>query len=335
MIVRSRPRISVVIVSYNTADLLRACLASLVTQPERLEVIVVDNASTDDSARVVSQEFPDAILIRNRQNVGFGAANNQGFARSTAEYILMLNSDCEIPVPDHGGGALEALVRTLETQPDVGVVAPRLENGDGTVQQSANWSEPTLLTELLEYTLLNRVLYRLLPSTRYPGKRLLSQVELKQPHDVADLLGACLLFRRSLLEKVGPFDERFFLFLEETDFNRRVRQAGLSLRYQPETTVIHHWGGSIDAAGTLRKRFALYFPSLYTYWRKHHSIIYAAAGYLIALIGSAAIYIVAWVLVVPGLVSKRAGRLARSLRAIYGSTLRWHLGLGRTARKKA
>lgn len=328
----AKPRISVIIVSYNTADLLRDCLASLARQPERLEIVVVDNASSDDSVGMVKREFPHVVLIKNQQNRGFAAANNQGFAEATGQYILMLNSDCEIP-ETNGESTLSALVRTLETQPDVGVVAPRLQNGDGTVQQSATWSEPTLLTEFYEYTLLNRILYKLFPSRRYPGKRLLSHQELGTSHDVADLLGACLLFRASLLETVGTLDERFFLFLEETDFNRRVRATGLSLRYQPETTVIHHWGSSVDQAGTLRRRFALYFPSLYTYWRKHHSAAYAAAGYLITLVGSLTTYLVAWLLLVPGLISPGLCRLSVSLRAIYGSALGWHLGLSRTARK--
>lgn len=327
-----RPLVSVVIVSYNTVDLLRDCLNSLVAQPDRLEVIVVDNASADDSVKMVKTEFPDVITIKNTTNKGFAAANNQGFAKATGEYILMLNSDCEVPEPA-GGSALSALVRTLETQPDVGVVAPKLQNGDGTVQQSATWSEPTLLTEFLEYTLLNRILYKLLPNRRYPGKRLLSLGELGTSHDVADLLGACLLFRASLLERIGPFDERFFLFLEETDFNRRVRQHGQSLRYQPETTVIHHWGSSVDQAGTLRKRFSLYFPSLYTYWRKHHSVAYVAAGYLITLVGSLLTCLLAWLLLIPGLLSPGIRRLSSSLRTIYGATLGWHLGLGRTSRK--
>lgn len=325
------PTVSVVIVSYNTVALLRACLKSLARQPEGLQLIVVDNASADGSAAMVTKEFSRTTLIRNMRNVGFAAANNQGFAKATGEYVMMLNSDCEIPPPRGSRGAIGSLVQTLDAQPKVGVVAPRLQNTDGTVQQSAAWSEPTILTELLEYTLLNRVLYRLLPTTRYPGKRLLTRAELTHSHDVTDLLGACLLFRRSLLDRVGTLDERFFIFLEETDFNRRVRRAGLTLRYQAETTVIHRWGSSVDAAGTLRRRFSLFFPSLYTYWKKNRFPGYGVIAYLITLFGSAAIYLLALVLWPIGLVIGRLGRTLRSLRDIYGSVLWWHLGGGRGA----
>ena len=191
----------------------------------------------------------------------------------------MLNSDTEVPK-----GALSKLARHLERHPDTGVVAPQLRNADGELQQSASWRAPGLLTLFLEYTLLNRVLYRLLPAVRYPGKQLLTRAELRKRRNVGDLLGACVAFRKELLEEVGSLDERFFVFLEETDFNARVRDAGYALTYLPAVRVLHHWGGSVDTAGSMARRFDLFYPSLYRFFRKRHGGAYVTAARLSALV---------------------------------------------------
>lgn len=274
------PVTSVVIVNYNTRELLRACLQSVRKQNVSVEIIVVDNASKDGSAAMVQQVFPEVTLIANPDNRGFAAANNQGFAIATGEYVLMLNSDTEITNPN----SVSRLTEYLETHPEVGIVAPRLRNAESVIQQSAAWHTPNLLTLFLEYSLLNRVLYRLWPTKRYPGKVLLSLEELKSSQTVADLLGACLLFRKALLDELGWLDEQFFIFLEETDFNRRARQAGYELRYWPEVEVMHRWGSSIDTGSSLKSRYGLYYPSLYNYLMKHEGLPYAAIAYAEAVL---------------------------------------------------
>lgn len=320
------PELSVVIVSYNTEDLLRRCLTSLGAQPEQIETIVVDNGS-DESAAMVAKEFPQVKLIKNDYNVGFAAANNQGFAAASGEYVVMLNSDCEVPASAAPRGPLGQLADCLAAHPGVGIVGPRLVNEDGSVQQSATWSEPTLLSEFWEYTLLNRVLYKVFPTTRYPGKRLLTPAELEHDQTVSDLLGACLVFRRSLLDTVGTLDERFFVFLEETDFARRTRRAGLQLWFLPQVTVTHRWGGSIDAGGSLDKRFALFFPGLYKFFAKHHNPAYVVVAYSEALLGSVFALLVSGVLFLIGLLaSASVRRRATNLARLYAATLRWHLG---------
>lgn len=328
-------KISVVIVSFNTKKLLATCLSSLRRQGLAVEVIVVDNGSLDGSASMVKKQFPGVKLIANRQNHGFAAANNQGFAQATGDYMVMLNSDTEVPEPKRGSPSiLLELAGYLGKHPETGVAAPQLRTSDGSVQRSVSWSEPTLLTTLLEYTLLNRLLYRLLPTTRYPGKLLLTRPELKKEQVVADAIGACLVFRRKLLSQIGPLDERFFVFLEETDFNRRVRQADLHIRYLPQYHLFHHWGGSVDSGGGLDVRFQYYFPSLYSYLSKYHLKTYVWAAYLTALLGSLGVTLLASLLWLPlAAVSKLSGRrLARPVAnqwRLYQPVLLWHLGLRR------
>ncbi len=318
--------ISVVIVSYNTVDLLRACLESLQRQTARLQTIVVDNASADGSDELVRKQFPDVALIANQTNRGFAAANNQGFDLATGEFVLMLNSDTELPERD----VLEKLAGYLRAHPHVGIVAPRLAAVDGEIQHSAGWTEPTLLTLFYEYTLLNRVLYRLFPEKRYPGKQLLSRSELERTQVVGDLLGACLLVRRRLIEQAGGLDERFFIFLEETDFNLRIRQRGFELHYLPDVAVVHHWGGSIDSVTTPRQRYDLYYPSLYAFLTKHRGRSYAAAAYGLAVVCSLAAAVglaVLWLpLALAGTVTRRplARAVANQWRVVK-AVLRWHL----------
>ncbi|HEY8108884.1 MAG TPA: glycosyltransferase family 2 protein [Patescibacteria group bacterium] len=320
-------RLSVVIVNFNTKELLRECLVSLRTAEPKAEVIVIDNASKDGSVAMVRKEFPKVRLIANKKNKGFAAANNQGFKVAKGDVVVMLNSDTEVPK-----GGLSKLAKELEQDPKVGVVGPQLRNADGEVQQSASWRDPGLLTLFLEYTLLNRVLYRLFPTIRYPGKQLLTRAELRKRRAVGDLLGACEVFRRDLLKEVGTLDERFFIFLEETDFSRRVREAGYDLLYQPGVRVLHHWGAAIDSGGSLAKRFNLFYPSLYKFFQKHHGDGYVAVARLLALVllpVTLAFVLLAWIplALLSLLTGKPFYRMAVNQLPMLWGALRWHWGL--------
>jgi GT2 family glycosyltransferase len=319
-------KVSVVIVNYRTCDLLRTCLETLAKQKQSHEVIVADNASDDGSVEMLAKEFPKVKVIANDRNVGFAAANNQGFTAANGDLLMMLNADTELPETT----VLGDLAKALTADPRIGVLGPRLLNAAGQVQPSAAWTDPTLLTLGLEYTLLNRLLYRVFGDQRYVGKLLLSPGELAEPQDVGDLLGAALIFRRSLLDEIGRLDEQFFVFLEETDFNRRARRARYILRYDPRIELIHHWGGSVDSAGNLRRRFELYYPSLYAFLRKHHGRLYAGLAYGEAVVGSlvAAALVGVGLLVATLLRPIRPG-IRRSVLGqwpIVSGILRWHLG---------
>lgn len=250
------PMLSVVIVSFNTAALLYNCLQSLFAACEgmALEVIVVDNASRDGSVAMVRAEFPQARLIANRRNVGFGVANNQAVAVARAPYVMLLNSDTIVPP-----GAAERLLRELDRAPDLGLVGPRLIGADGKVQRSA-FRFPTPRALLLEQINLARFL---------PAARQAHQPDETCARSVDWLIGACVLGRRDLLAALGPFDPRFFMYGEDIDLCYRLRRAGWDIRLAPCATITHLGGMS---ARRDRVRMALQATeSMYLFYRKHYS----------------------------------------------------------------
>lgn len=230
--------LSLVIVSYNVRELLISCLesvqASLAASQLTIEIIVVDNASSDDSLEAVRQRFPGVRLIENPANLGFAAANNRGIRDAGGNVIVLLNPDTTVPLR-----ALENLTGYLGDHPDTGVVGPRLAYPDGSTQPSRR-RFPTLLTGLLESTIVQDYWPDNPAARRY--------YMADQPESVAQevdwLVGACLAARREVFEQVGLLDESFFMYSEEIEWCHRVRKAGWRIVYFPETTVVHHEGAS-------------------------------------------------------------------------------------------
>jgi N-acetylglucosaminyl-diphospho-decaprenol L-rhamnosyltransferase len=229
--------LSVVIISYNARPLLEACLSSLRSSGVEAELIVVDNASTDDSVQAVRERFPEVRLIRSTTNCGFAAGNNLAFPHCRGRYIALLNADTEV-VP----GAFTEMVNFMEAHPRMGAVGPRLLNPDGTVQASGH-RFPRLGHSAL------RLFFRLPqpaspPSSMgcLPGAERASPGEECELHDW--LTGACLMVRRAVLEQVGPLDERFFFECEDVDWCRRIRAAGWEIGLLPAARVTHQGGGS-------------------------------------------------------------------------------------------
>ncbi|HET9315641.1 MAG TPA: glycosyltransferase family 2 protein [Vicinamibacteria bacterium] len=253
----SAPRVSAVVVSFEARDDLAACLASLDAHGgPGLEVVVVDNASTDGSANLVARSHPQARLVRNPRNAGFGRACNQGAAAAGAPYVLFLNPDARLTP-----GALDALVRVLDDEPGVGIVGPRTVNDDGTPQLSFG-PALGLLAEWRQRRLVRGV------RKRDPG--ILRRVEAMttaagEPDWVS---GSCLLIRRSAFEQVGGFDEAFFLYEEDVDLCVRVRAAGWRVRFEPRAVVQHALGRSM-ARDPYRARLE-YERSHLRYYRKHN-----------------------------------------------------------------
>jgi N-acetylglucosaminyl-diphospho-decaprenol L-rhamnosyltransferase len=227
------PRVSVIIVSWNTRELLRQSLASVLASPLVLETFLVDNDSTDGSVEMARTEFPDVTVIANHVNVGFGRGNNQALALAKSEFVLLLNPDARL---EQGG--LERLVDALDRDQSAAVVGPLVVSEDG-APQSTRRRFPTVPTLFFESTPLQT----LLPST-HPWLRdfYVRDRADTQAQEVDWLVGACLLVRRAAFEQVGGFDERFFMYFEETDWCRRYRQAGWSVRFEP-TAVARHLGG--------------------------------------------------------------------------------------------
>lgn len=226
---------SLIIVNWNTRDLLAGCLESLrfnVSTFERLsiETFVVDNASTDGSVQMVRERFPWVQLFENPENAGFARANNQGIQASKGQYILLLNSDTVVHP-----GALETLLTFMDEHPQAGACGPRLLNGDGSLQPSVH----PMLTPTREFWRL-LFLDRLWPLATYPQDRW----DVTTPKPVETIKGACLLLRRTALDQVGLLDESYFMYTEEVDLCYRLARAGWQLWYVPQSVVTHFGGGS-------------------------------------------------------------------------------------------
>ncbi len=226
--------VSVVIVNYNTCDLLDACLQSLRPDRLRTEVIVVDNGSSDGSKEMVRSRHKNVRLIENATNRGFAAANNLGISQSSGTYVLLLNSDTTVTQ-----GALEDTVRFMEEKNLKGIVGCRLLNPDGTLQPSLR-SFPSILNVASE----SFFLYKLFPRSRVFGKYYMSYYDYAESSAVDWVMGAFFMIHRDVLNTVGMLDEQFFMFGEELDFCYRARQAGFPTWYFSGATVFHHWGGS-------------------------------------------------------------------------------------------
>jgi len=248
------PDITVIVLNYNGRDLTPACLQSV---PPGVETIVVDNGSKDGSADEIATQFPGATLVRNAVNRGFAAAVNQGLALGRGKYFCLLNNDARL-TPE----ALAILARALDEHPDVGIVAPQLVHEDGRAQHSFD-NFPSLAT-----VFLNKSLLRLLFPGRFPSKNR----KFAEPRDVESVIGACLLVRRGLIDRIGPLDEAYFFFVEETDWCLRARDAGSRVVFVPQAQVVHLQGRTSDRA-RVRSRIE-YTRSLFTFFRKNRPASY-------------------------------------------------------------
>ena len=243
--------ISVVVVSYNSRELLRACLASTASEGAN-EVIVIDNASSDGSAEMVADEFPWIRMLRSEQNDGYGAAANLAIASCSAKYVLLLNCDTLLHP-----GTLQALCEYLDQHPEVAIVGPALVNPDGTPQASC-FPFPTPLHTLLRETSLSSVWNGSVSnrSPRFAGA-------------VPWVLGAALAIRRHAFESVGGFDRSFFMYFEEVDLCYRLSRAGWQTHFAPSATVTH-----VGGASTKPLRLAMLsqlYESLCHFYQLHYS----------------------------------------------------------------
>jgi N-acetylglucosaminyl-diphospho-decaprenol L-rhamnosyltransferase len=254
--------LSVITVSYNTRELLRGCLASVVsTLGSRLEheVVVVDNASTDGTAAMLRQDFPWVRLLSNTENLGFAAGNNQGLAESRGRFLLLLNPDTVARE-----GALEAMVGLLEERTEVGVVGPKLLFPDGRFQHSA-FRFPTLPMIFLDFFPLNHRLVDSRLNGRYPR----ALYARREPFPVDHPLGAALMVKRAAVEQVGVLDERFFMYCEEIDWCLRIKKAGWQILCLPQAEVVHFVGQS---TGQFREdMYVELHRSRYQLYGKHYS----------------------------------------------------------------
>jgi GT2 family glycosyltransferase len=255
--------LDVVIVSYRCEALLRRCLQSLRDFPARggVTVRVIDNASGDGTAEMVEREFPDVELTVNAENAGFGAATNIGLRAGDSAYALVLNPDTEVTA-----GALDRLLEVMEARPELGICGPRLEQPDGSFDHAAKRSFPTPLGALAHFTGVGR---------REHAGSVLSQYRAPDLGEdeagrVDAVNGAFMLIRRTALEEVGMFDERYWMYMEDLDLSYRFAQAGWGTWYEPSATVAHVKSGTAGEIRSPRLTYAFHY-GMYRFYRKHYA----------------------------------------------------------------
>jgi len=216
-------KVSIIILSWNTKQLLRDCLRSL--KGMAVEIIVVDNGSTDGSPQMVEREFPEVKLIKNKKNLGYGQANNQGMKAATGDYLLLLNSDTVVK-----DEAPLKMATFLAKNPKVGAVGCCLLNPDGSLQPSAG-PFPNLSVSFvmlfLEHWWKN-----------------LARASFPKTTEVDWVMGAALMIRQEVLEKAGWMDEGIFMYMDEVEWCFRIKKADFKVFFYPETEIIHLFGGS-------------------------------------------------------------------------------------------
>ncbi len=260
--------LSIVIVSFNTREVLRECLQSIERESGGLsvEILVVDNHSRDGSPEMVRQEFPAVCLIESEVNLGFGAANNAAFQTARGRYLVLLNSDAFLC-----SNALRIAVDHMDKQPEVGLGGGRLIGRDLSWQPSARMF-PNLLTDFFVFAGL---------AYRYPKSRLFGRFDRTwadpmQAAEVDWVPGAFSIVRAEALTKTGLFDPAFFLYSEEVDLCRRIKNAGYRIWYWPDIAVIHVGGESsrqmksLEISSSGSQLIIWRMRSTLLYYRKHH-----------------------------------------------------------------
>lgn len=261
-------QLSIIIVSWNVKDHLRNCLKSIQahTNGVSYEVIVVDNASHDGSVEMLKQEFPDVRVIANTENKGFGAACNQGAATATGEVLVFFNDDAFLKED-----SFSLLYQRVMKDATIGVIAPHLVHQDGSHQDSVR-RFPTWKDQAIILTKLHNFFPKLTAVKRYYAY----DFDYAKEQEVDQLMGACMVMRKEVFDRADGFDEAFFVWFEEVDLQKRIKeQLGLRIVYTPETEITHAKGASFSQVMSLTSQRRLNRSMRY-YFRKHHGMIQAA-----------------------------------------------------------
>ncbi|HPD45737.1 MAG TPA: glycosyltransferase family 2 protein [Anaerohalosphaeraceae bacterium] len=315
--------VSIIIVNWNTRELLRDCIASIYANAGDTghEIIVVDNASSDGSVEMVKTEFPDVRLVQNTENHGFARANNEGMQLAGGRYILLLNSDTRLL-----DNALEKVVAFADRNPDAAVVGCRVLNPDMTLQPTC-FMFPSTLNMFLSFSYL----YKSFEKNRWFGRERMTWWRRDDVRAVDVVTGCFMLVRRRAIQQVGMLDDRFFMYAEETDWCYRFKQAGWKVMFTPDAEIIHYGGQSsraVRAEMLIEVRL-----SILKFIHKHRGRLqYAIACGLVILF--AAVRLPAW-LALNRLSARHRPQAAVKVRAYWGCIQRILFGKPVGARMEA
>src|SRR5690349_628891 len=233
--------LSIIIVNWNSAEYTIPCVSSILAHTNlEFEIIVVDNASGDDSCRVIQERYPFVKLVRSPQNFGFARANNLGFQHSSGRILLFLNPDTELR-----GSAINLMHACLDSSADIGVLGCRLLNSNLSVQTSCIHVFPTILNQVVDIERFRQ----LFPRLQLWGMLPLFDADPEKPAEVEAISGACQMIRREVFEKVGRFSADYFMYMEDLDICDKVRKIGKKVCYLGAATIVHHGGQSSRKRG--------------------------------------------------------------------------------------
>ncbi|MBI5620268.1 glycosyltransferase family 2 protein [Candidatus Gottesmanbacteria bacterium] len=277
--------LSIVIVNFNTKELVLACIRSLfvsIGQNTGWELIVVDNGSSDGSQEEVKSQkskVKSFTLIENKKNVGFAAANNQGIRASCGRYVLLLNSDTEV-----APGVLSQLTRYMDEHGDVGAITARINLSDGSLDPACHRGFPTPWAAFTYFLGLEK----LFPASRIFGQYHQGYKPVSRIHDVDCISGAFFLVRRSVIDAVGLLDENFFMYGEDIDWCYRIREKGCRIVFYPEISILHkkHQSGLAHHDNQTRMQTKTYFyDAMKLFYAKHFRRRYGIWTSSIVLLG--------------------------------------------------
>lgn len=247
--------VSVIIVSYNSREFILDCISSIRKfSPKDTEIIIVDNASTDNSVKLIKENNAKAFLIENSENLGYAKAVNKGIKKSRGEFILVLNPDTKITK-----SSVENLIKFMGENKNVGLVGSRLLNPDGSLQPSC-YNDQNILNAIKQYFFGVKGAFQ----KYYP--------DTDRPAEVSAVVGAAMFFRKATAQNVGLFSEKYFMYFEDLDFCREIKRYGLSVYYLPTSVIYHEHGGITRTVPEKAKRWLIESSIVY-HGRIGHSLL--------------------------------------------------------------
>lgn len=272
--------LSIVILNYNTVDLTRKCLETVFASrvgKYTTEVIVCDNASTDGSLAMVKKEFPQVIVVDNKKNLGFAAGNNTGLKRAKGRYVLLLNTDTEVPT-----STLASMITFMDAHSEAGAATCKLLLPDGSMDPACHRGFPT---PWVAFTYLLK-LERLFPKTKMFGEYHQLYKNVSTIHDVDCISGAFFMIRREVVDQVGLLDEDYFMYGEDIDWCFRIKKSGWKILYNPKVSILHKKKQS-GRANILKKRRVtteIYFHKYnWLFYKKHYAQTYPVFTFFVGI----------------------------------------------------